>query len=200
MKVERVSYDVITPSAARGILEAIYWHPGMRWVIDKIVVLNEIKFDSVRRNELKNKKLPKGSDIADDRTQRATLLLRDVAYVIEAHFVFTNEKAESDNIGKFLDQFNRRARKGQCYNQPYLGCREFSGFFELVEPDAPPLTGFYSGSGEKDLGFMLLDIDYITDKVGKKEVYEFEPKFFRAKMIDGIIKVPTMPTNGEVII
>jgi CRISPR-associated protein Cas5 subtype I-C len=201
MKVERVSYDVMTPSAARGVIEAIYWHPGLKWVIDKITVLNEIVFDSVRRNELKSK-IPQKSPndlhqhIAEDRTQRAALLLRNVAYIIDAHFDLVKEKmTEGDNVGKFLDMFNRRARKGQCYNQPYLGCREFSGFFEFVDPNSPPVKGFYSNSGEKDLGFMLLDIDYITKKSGEKEEYEFNPKFFRAVMKNGVITVP--PMNGS---
>lgn len=194
MKGERVSYDVITPSAARGIVEAVYWHPGLYWVVDKLMVLNEIRFDSVRRNELGGKisesnakRAMKGGDIdlhqviTEDRQQRATLLLRDVAYVIDAHFDLVQSKmAAGDNIGKFLDQFNRRARKGQCYNQPYLGCREFSAHFKLLEEDTPPPVSFYSDVESRDLGWMLWDLEY-GDTI--------EPKFFRAEMRRGVIDV-----------
>ncbi|MDR0813407.1 MAG: type I-C CRISPR-associated protein Cas5c [Oscillospiraceae bacterium] len=200
MKAERVSYDVITPSAARGVLEAVYWHPGMRWVVDKLTVLNEIRFDSVRRNELGGKIPPrnittaqKGGDIdlhqviTEDRQQRATLLLRDVAYIIDAHFELVREKmTESDNIGKFLDQFNRRARRGQCYNQPYFGTREFAAHFRLIEEGDTVPESYYADTESRDLGFMLWDMEYKTVNEEKKE-YEYTPKFFRAKMRRGVI-------------
>jgi CRISPR-associated protein Cas5 subtype I-C len=198
MKAERVSYDVITPSAARGVLEAIYWHPGMRWEIDKITVLSPIRFDSVRRNELISKipyvtvkSVMKGGKadlhqyIGADRTQRASLLLRDVDYIIDAHFVLTDKAAQTDNIGKFLDCFNRRAAKGQCYHQPYLGCREFPARFAPVADD-DERRGYYTDEQPRDLGYMLLDIDYEDD--GKTQT--FTPRFFRAEMKHGVITVP----------
>jgi CRISPR-associated protein Cas5d len=200
MKAERVSYDVITPSAARGILEAVYWHPGLLWVVDKLTVLKEIRFDSVRRNEL-GSKIPLrnitqamnggGGDlrqiITADRQQRATLLLRDVKYVIEAHFELVPEKmSEGDNIGKFLDQFNRRARKGQCYNQPYLGCREFSAHFKLLEENEPAPVSFYADTESRDLGYMLWDMEYKPVNEETK-TYEYTPRFFRAEMRHGVI-------------
>lgn len=198
MKAERVSYDVITPSAARGILEAIHWKPAIRWIIDRIHVLNEIKFENIRRNEV-GSKIParnvqaamKGDPVvlcqyaADDRQQRASLLLKDVAYGIEAHFELTEQAGESDTPEKHYNIFLRRARSGQCYHRPYLGCREFPAQFELVEGEAFPRS-FYSG--EKDLGWMLLDIDFSDGMT---------PRFFRAVMRDGVIDVPPMP-QGEV--
>ena len=147
MKVERVSYDAMTPSAARGVVEAIYWKPEIRWRIDRITVLKPIRFASVRRNEVRDKiatvavakamKDGKGNlafyvDEGDNRQQRATLMLRDVGYVIEAHFDLLGGP---DNIAKHLDQFNRRARKGSCFTRPYLGCREFVADFALLEAE-----------------------------------------------------------------
>ncbi|MEW6219377.1 MAG: type I-C CRISPR-associated protein Cas5c [Thermodesulfobacteriota bacterium] len=192
MKVERVSYDVMTPSAARGILEAIHWKPAIRWVVERIHVLNPIRFDTVRRNELESK-IPAGNVrkamrggaaplrvlIEDDRQQRASLLLRNVAYLIEARFELTSKAGAEDNAGKHLDIFNRRVAKGQCFNQPYLGCREFSAFFA---PAAEPLPASVH-RGEKDLGWMLHDIDFAAG---------MEPRFFRATMVDGIITVPEL--------
>ena len=138
MKVERCSYDVMTPSAARGILEAIYWHPGMRWVIDRIYVNKPIQLTSVRRNEVKSKISannvlpvyngnPKRLYISTkaEIVQRASLLLRNVEYVIEAHFEMTDAATASDNPGKFKDITMRRLRKGECFHTPYFGCREF---------------------------------------------------------------------------
>ena len=151
MKVERVSYDVMTPSAARGILTAIYWKPAIRWVVDRIVVCNPIRFDNVRRNEVSSK-IPKPNpvtamrdkkplyflvDDGNNRQQRAATLLRHVDYVIEAHFVLTDKAGPEDNAGKHLDIFNRRAGAGQFFHQPCLGCREFPASFELVEGEAP---------------------------------------------------------------
>jgi CRISPR-associated protein Cas5 subtype I-C len=202
MKAERVSYDVITPSAARGILEAVYWHPGLRWVVDKLTVLNDIRFDSVRRNELGGKiplrnvtqamnggAVDLRQVVSNDRQQRATLLLRDVAYVIDAHFDLLPDKmAAGDNIGKFLDQFNRRARKGQCYNQPYLGCREFAAHSKLIEEGACVPVSFYAETESRDLGYMLWDMEYVTRNEETK-TFDYTPKFFRAELRRGVIDV-----------
>lgn len=193
MKVERVSYDVMTPSAARGVLEAIYWRPSIRWVVDRIHVLKPVRFMNVRRNEvagkislrnvtaaMKDQKSPLVLFIEDNRQQRAGLILRDVCYGIEAHFEYTGTEDNSD--GKHLDVFNRRARRGQCFTQPYLGCREFSANFELADTFPPsPLTG------TQDLGWMLHDIDFANG---------MEAKFFRAEMIDGVISVPDFVRKG----
>jgi CRISPR-associated protein Cas5d len=191
MKVERVSYDVITPSAARGIIEAIYWKPEIDWIIDKLRVLRPICFTSMRRNEVGTKinanaaatVMRAGSGdlglfIEVERQQRAALLLRDVAYVIEAHFeIISGEQNEA----KHLDSFNRRARSGQCFSRPYLGCREFPADFELIENEEaiPPCDP--SLMGTRDLGWMLHDIDFTRDR---------QPRFFHAVMSDGIITVP----------
>ncbi len=195
MKVERVSYDVMTPSAARGILEAIYWKPSITWVIDRIHVLKPIRFDNVRRNELASKiplttirkamkdgSTPVGMFIEDDRQQRASMVLRDVAYVIEANFKLNDP--EDNNTAKHKEMFERRASKGQCFHQPYFGCREFPVQFELVEGNIPDSTF----AGKCDLGFMLHDIDFDND---------MEARFFRAVMKDGIISVPPFE-SGEV--
>ena len=193
MKVERVSYDVMTPSAARGVVEAIYWKPEIRWHIDRITVLKPIRFTSVRRNEVKeiiptvaiskairerSGKLSFCVDEGDNRQQRATLMLRDVGYVIEAHF---EVKSGPDNEAKHLDQFNRRARKGVCFTRPYLGCREFAAHFALVEAGQEQPEVDSSLSGERDLGWMLHDLDF-----GKAK----QARFFRATMRDGRIDVP----------
>jgi CRISPR-associated protein Cas5d len=193
MKVERVSYDAMTPSAARGVVEAIYWKPEIRWHIDRITVLKPIKFTSVRRNEVKDKigvgtvaKAMKDGvgnlafyvDEGDNRQQRATLMLRDVGYIIEAHIEILSGP---DNIAKHLDQFNRRARKGSCYTRPYLGCREFAADFALLEAENAIPTVDPVLAGERDLGYMLHDIDFGNDK---------QARFFRAIMRDGVIDVP----------
>lgn len=193
MKVERVSYDVITPSAARGILEAIHWKPAIRWHVDRIHVLKPIRFESIRRNEVGGKVstasvksamkrgtlVGLGSAVDEDRQQRAATLLRDVAYVIEAHFSLTDRAGPDDSEGKHLDIFNRRARRGQCFQQPCLGVREFPAAFALVEGDAPLPDGELAG--ERDLGWMLHDMDFEHDAT---------PRFFRARMVDGVIDVP----------
>ncbi len=206
MKVERVSYDVITPSAARGVLEAIYWKPQIRWVVDHIRVLNSIRFTNIRRNEIDTKIPIKGKSgvsaamtsgkgnlgitVEEHRQQRAAMLLRDVRYRIEAHFDSLNDEAP----GKHLDMFNRRARKGQCFHQPYLGCREFPARFELVENRAPLAEPDESLKGEHDLGWMLHDIEFDQDPCTKK-VNSATPRFFRAVMIDGVIDVPPFHTS-----
>jgi CRISPR-associated protein Cas5d len=191
MKVERVSYEVMTPSAARGILEAILWKPAIRWVVDRIRVLKPIIFDSVRRNEVAHKmsvanvrKAMKGGPtpslfVEDCRQQRAALVLRNVAYVIEAHFELTKRAGPDDNEAKFADMFTRRASKGQCFHRPYLGCREFPAQFELLEGDPPPSASELAG--ERDLGLMLLDLDFGRD---------MQPHFFPARMTDGVLNAP----------
>ena len=194
MKVERVSYDVMTPSAARGILEAIHWKPAIRWVVDRIHVLKPIRFENLRRNEL-GSKIPVGKVrtamkrgvtdglsmfIQDDRQQRASTLLRDVAYVIEAHFVLTDSAKADDTDAKHLAMFNRRATKGQCFHRPYLGTREFAADFALVQ-DAMPESVLTSQQGDRDLGWMLHDIDYGD---------AMTPRFFRAQLRNGVIDIP----------
>jgi CRISPR-associated protein Cas5d len=187
MKVERVSYDMMTPSAARAVLEAIYWKPSIRWIVDRIHVLKPIRFMNIRRNEVASK-IPLGNITAamkdptsplvlfieEVRQQRAAMVLRDVCYGIEAHFEYTGKEDNSD--GKHLDMFNRRAKDGQCFMQPYLGCREFSANFELVDDFQPSLL-----KGKQDLGWILHDIDFPND---------MEAKFFHAEMNDGVITIP----------
>jgi len=205
MKVERVSYDVITPSAARGILEAIHWKPAIRWVVDRIHVLKPVRFESIRRNELGNCKISAAKvsgainrkttkdlyfliDDGENRQQRATTLLRDVGYIIEAHFELTDNAGNEDSVGKHLDIFNRRARKGQYFHQPCLGNREFPAYFSLVETD-DDLPSSDLGDESKDLGWMLHDIDFANNA---------EPKFFRAKLTGGIIEVPPFKSSEVV--
>ena len=191
MKVERCSYDVITPSAARGILDAVYWHPGLHWVIDKIYVKKPIRFTSVRRNEVKSKILASsllqaynGADkplyisAREDIVQRASVLLCDVEYVIEAHFEMTDKANATDNPGKFKDIVMRRLRRGECYHMPYFGCREFPAHFCLCEEEE--IQTAYEEVEEKDLGFMLYDMDYT-------EREDIQPMFFRAVMRRGVI-------------
>lgn len=199
MKVERVSYDAITPSAARGILEAIHWKPAISWKIDKIHVINEIKFDNVRRNELSGKipissvkKAMSGGDVClyqdinEERQQRASLVLRDVEYVIEAHFEMTDKAGADDSEEKHISIAKRRMQQGQCFHQPCFGCREFPVKFELIEDEKDIPESFYNRQ-TKDLGFMLWDIDFQNNK---------QALFFRAEMQDGIILVPS---KSEVI-
>lgn len=198
MKVERVSYDVITPSAARGVLEAIYWKPQIRWVIDRLRVLRPIRFASERRNEV-GTKIPAGAIakamkdgrgnlglyIEEQRQQRAGLILRDIAYVIEAHFVLLGG---DDNEAKHLDTFNRRARAGQCFTRPYFGLRECAADFALIDDGSAaghvPEDTLPPEQRTRDLGWMLHDIDYTTR----------QPRFFHAKLEDGVVHVP--PFDG----
>lgn len=193
MKAERVSYDVMTPSAARGLLESVYWKPAIKWVIDAITVVNEIRFETFRRNELGSVMSKRvvasvmngaGAQLAqvieDDRQQRATMCLRDVAYVIDAHFVLTGRAGGDDTEEKHYAIASRRFRRGQYFQHPYLGCREFAAEFELLdEGDVTPVS-FYSETGEYDLGYMLYDIDFAEGMA---------PRFFRATMNDGVIDV-----------
>jgi len=201
MKVERVSYDTMTPSAARGILEAIHWKPAIRWIIDRIHVLKPIRFENLRRNELGHKISPANvqkamksgsaaalhTTIEDDRQQRATTLLRDVAYIIEAHFTLTGSAQANDSEAKHLSMFNRRASKGQCFHRPYLGTREFIAHFELVTDNLPPST-LPADQRNRDLGWILHDMDYSN---------AMAPRFFRATLKDGVIEVPH-PQSDEV--
>lgn len=200
LKVERMSYDVMTPSAARGLLEAIYWHPGLRWRVEKIHVLNPIRFASVRRNEVSAvlsgedmRQLMKGGGRKDYLAtsaciaQRASLLLRDVRYVIEARFELTDKASPDDNEGKFLDIMRRRLDKGQCYHQPCFGCREFPANFRSWDGEAIPTA--YPDE-DRDLGLMLYDMDYADPQ-------NITPVFFKAKLEKGVLYVP--PENsGEV--
>ncbi len=193
LKVERVSYDVITPSAARGMLEALYWHPGMRWIIDRIYVCNPIRFTNIRRNEvsqkvnsssilseMNGKKQAVGLNTSEYIQQRASMVLRDVRYIIEAHFEMTDKASPADSEGKFKDIIMRRLRRGQCYHQPYFGCREFPAAMRLYEEIE--IVSAYSEVVEKDLGFMLYDMDYSNDE-------NILPMFYRAVMRKGVIEV-----------
>jgi CRISPR-associated protein Cas5d len=193
MKVERVSYDVMTPSAARGILEAIHWKPAILWAVDQIRVLKPIRFESLRRNEVSHKigaervegAVRRGQadlhltvDDEDERQQRAATVLRDVAYVIEAHFELTPLAGPDESEGKHLDCFNRRARKGQCFHRPYLGCREFPADFRLLQDAEPSEGALPADQRDRDLGWMLHDIDFADGMT---------PRFFRAEMRDGVV-------------
>ena len=191
MKVERVSYDVITPSAARGILEAIFWKPAIRYVVDRIHVMKPIRFENIRRNEVESKASKNRVIYASHvRQQRASLLLKDVEYIIEAHFEMTDKRGPDDTPEKHYNMLLRRVRKGQCFHRPYLGCREFPAHFELLEADEVPPSPAHKG--ETDLGYMLLDMSYKQNDKGKLEII---PHFFRAKMIDGVIHIPARPAG-----
>jgi CRISPR-associated protein Cas5d len=216
MKVERVSYDVITPSAARAIFDAILWKPAIYWQIKKIEVLAPVKWISVRRNEIGKVASPRsaGIFIEVDRQQRAGLFLRDVKYRLHAEFAFIPpdkrskvfnpvpellvDTAEADDLNKpdirkdeteakYAAMFERRARKGQHFHQPYLGCREFAADVRLIDPNddlMPPITE------SRDLGWMLYDMDYSEPK-------DIKPMFFRVRIANGIISVPP-PDSEEV--
>jgi CRISPR-associated protein Cas5d len=202
MKVERVSYDVMTPSAARGILEAIHWKPAIVWVVDKIHVLNPIKFQSFRRNEV-GTKLNAGAAaqamksnsteglamfVDEKRQQRATTLLRDVAYVIEAHFDMTRKAGPEDTPAKHIAMFNRRAESGQCFHRPCLGTREFAADFALIPEGAPtPLSTLPADQRSRDLGWMLHDIDFANDN---------SSRFFRARLENGVLDVAKCLAEG----
>lgn len=212
MKVERVSYDLITPSAARAIFEAVFWKPAFYWRMKKIEVLNPIKWISVRRNEVGAVANPSsdGIYIEEKRQQRAGLFLKDVRYRLHADLVFIPPRARKDtqnplpryladpeeaghlsdspeddyrneNPMKYYQMFERRARKGQCFNQPYLGCREFSCYFKLVDPEevdaATPINE------TRELGFMLYDMDFSDET-------NITPAFFNARLVNGVVNVP----------
>lgn len=187
MKTERVSYDLITPSAARGLVEAVYWHPGLKYSIDKIYLLSPIKFTNVRRNEVKstllasaalsaaNGGVPPALYTASDIQQRAALLLKDIHYVIDCHFTMTDKAAPGDNPGKFQDILRRRLKKGQCYHTPCFGCREFPANFREWEGGKIPALDI-----TQDLGFMLYDLDYSDPE-------NIRSQFFRAKLEHGVL-------------
>jgi CRISPR-associated protein Cas5d len=206
LKTERMSYEVITPSAARGLIESVFWHPGLRVMIDRIYLLpkfgtdfaklteeqqkeNPIQFTNIRRNEVKSKvsarsvkSMMEGGAVpmlctSDDIVQRASTLLRDVHYVIEAHFELTEKAAPSDNEGKFKDIFRRRLERGQAYSQPYFGCRECPANFQAWQGGEIPAADI-----TKDLGLMLYDMDYSNPQ-------KIEPMFFHAKLEHGVMQV-----------
>lgn len=218
MKAERVSYDVMTPSAARAIVSSIYWKPEIEWVIDRIHVLKTIRFTSVRRNEVGAIAVAPSCEaiigqpvdsigllIEDERQQRASLLLKDVGYVIEAHFNVVSPTLEKNGEkvdlaiceAKHISIFNRRAETGQCFRQPYFGCREFPVSFRLLK-DTDPLPESELDIRDKDLGFMFHDFIYREDKKGtiveshsgRKLIAD--PRFFRAVMKDGVIEIPSI--------
>lgn len=202
MKVERVSYDVMTPSAARGILESIHWKPAILWVVDAIHVLNPIRFTSIRRNEV-GAKIPAGSArsamnrgdtnglglaVDENRQQRAATVLVKPAYVIEAHFELTRRAGADDTAAKHITMFNRRAAAGQCFHRPCLGTREFAAHFALVDGDLPD-SSLPADQRNRDLGWMLHDIDHARDHT---------PWFFRAALVDGVMAVPPLD-SGDVV-
>jgi CRISPR-associated protein Cas5d len=212
MKVERVSYDVMTPSAARGILEAIHWKPGIKWVVDEIHVLAPIRFTHVRRNEvsckiptkgnvaaaMRGESVMLGAAVEEFRQQRAAMILRDVRYGIAAHLEIIRPDTGPDGKplanpeAKHVESFRRRASKGQFFHQPYLGTREFPASFELVDefPAGPEEL-----RGERDLGMMLHDLEFTPDKDGKiiesneGRRLSATARFFNAVMRDGVIHI-----------
>lgn len=199
MKVERVSYDVITPSAARAVFEAILWKPAIRWRVTRIEVLKPIRWINLRRNEVGAKASVRnveqamtagagtlGLFVEDERQQRAGLFLRDVAYRLHATMEIRSDRQDDSAAAKFWSMFERRATSGQCVNQPYLGCREFAADFRLVEGGMgePPIAE------TRDLGFMLHDLDFgAADGIS--------PRFFRAQMNNGVINVPALDSQGD---
>lgn len=204
LKVERVSYDVITPSAARAIFEAIFWKPAIHWQVTKIEVLNPIKWTSVRRNEVGAVASKSPIFIEEKRQQKNTLLLQDVRYRIWAKIefiprrkrkneepnLFDSEQHQDENPGKYNAMFERRASKGQCFNQPYLGTREFSASFRLVNPETEVLDEPIAEN--RDLGIMLYDMDFENDPKNPPAM------FYRARMENGVIIVP--PKGSEEIL
>jgi CRISPR-associated protein Cas5d len=202
MKAERVSYDVPTPSAARGILEAIHWKPAISWKVDRIHVLRPIRFQSFRRNEVGLKASAAnaasamragttaglGLAVDDNRQQRATTLLVDVAYVIEAHFELTAKAGAEDTEAKHLSMFNRRAESGQCFHRPCLGTREFTAEFALLPAGAAlPASTLPNAERTRDLGWMLHDIDFENGHTSR---------FFRARLTDGVLDVNACLAQG----
>ncbi len=187
MKVERVTYPVITPSAARGVLEAIFWKPEFRWRIHEVIVLNEISYFSILRNEVNSRasesaakarlKSGGGYFAEEDRAQRHTLGLRNVAYIVRADIEMRAHAEE--NPAKYRDQFRRRVARGQCFQQPYLGCREFVAYFGPVEPSDRPIDR------SEDLGRILFDLQYQPAAQGRGE-----PHFFEAHLERGVLRVP----------
>lgn len=212
LKAERVSYEVMTPSAARGILSAIYWKPQFRWVIDRIHVLNPIRFTQIRRNEVGCRMLPPSTDIMkgqkpgvvgicieDNRQQRAATILRDVSYIIDAHIEITEHTDGVDDAGKHLGIFARRAAAGQCFHQPCFGVREFPAMFALVDAEHPaPASTLPPAQQNRSLGLMLHDMVYQDDPRGAiicahtKKKQTATPHFFMAELQNGILHVPAL--------
>lgn len=200
MKVERVSYDVITPSAARAVFEAILWKPAVRWQVTRVDVLNPLRWISVRRNEVGSVISTRnaitamndghgslGLNVEDDRQQRAGLFLRDVAYRLHANLEMNIDQASDQPLVKYVEMFARRASKGQCVNQPYLGCREFAARFRLVENATRECHPEPSVDG--DLGWMLYDLDYSTPA-------DPRPRFFRARVQRGVMDLEGVEVRG----
>ena len=196
MKVERVSYDVITPSAARAVFEAILWKPGIRWRVQRIDILAPVRWISVRRNEVGKVASGLSLYIEDERQQRAGLFLRDVSYRLHAELELISEEARN-NPAKYSSMFTRRAQSGQCVNQPYLGCREFAARFRLVDlrsdgagvwqvPDVEPPT---QRTWSTDLGWMLYDLDFSNSSDPK-------PQFFRARIECGVMELGGVEVRG----
>lgn len=198
MKTERVSYDVMTPSAARGVLEAVLWKPEMRWIVERIDVLSPIAWDTVRRNEVGQRASVRnamtimgggaaslGIDVVEARQQRAAVVLRDVDYVIHARIALTARAGPEDSLAKYVEMFRRRAAAGQCFHRPYLGTREFAADFALVADEEQPQPV----AVDTDLGWMLYDIDYSAAPP--------VPLFFRARLEGGSVSVPP-PDSVEV--
>lgn len=199
MKVERVSYEVITPSAARGILEAVYWKPAIRWVIDRIHVYREPEFTNIRRNEVSEKASvsdaqqvmnggtkPLYIDSTEARQQRAAMVLKNVEYIVEAHFEPNQEKSgPDDTVEKHYNMALRRLRKGQFFSAPCLGTREFGAQVEWVEPDHIPPSPL---SGHRDLGWMLYDLDFSNPD-------DIRPVFFKADLYDGVLDLTKVTTR-----
>lgn len=191
MKTERVSYDLITPSAARGVIEAVYWHPGMRWIIDSIYVCNPIRFTNIRRNEvsqkisasnvrevINGKNTPLYLNAAEAIQQRASLVLTDVRYIISAHFEMTKRAGAEDTPEKFYAMTCVRLKTGKHFSQPYFGCREFPANVRLHEGTLPPVPEELRGN--RELGYILFDMDYSDPR-------EIRPQFFRAALVDGLL-------------
>lgn len=202
MKVERVSYDVMTPSAARGILEAIHWKPAIRWEVTRIHVLRPIRFRSLRRNEVSEKASARnastamragttdglGIDVAAARQQRASTLLTDVAYVIEGRFHLTARAEADDTPAKHIAMFNRRAESGQCFHRPCLGTREFEAYFRLLADGEPlPASTLPERERNRDLGWMTYEPGYTP---------ELPARFFRAELVDGVVEVAAQVAGG----
>lgn len=200
LKVERVSYDVITPSAARAVFESIFWKDAIRWEVTKIEVLNPIKWTAIRRNEVgavAGKNI-KSIYIEEKRQQKNALLLKDVRYRIYAKLIFIpvrdrknmkHDPGSDENPGKYNAMFERRAAKGQCFNQPYLGTREFAASFRLIDKNAGDLRPAIDEN--RDFGIMLYDMDF-------SDIKNVQPMFYRAKMVQGVIMVPAY--NSEEIL
>jgi len=182
MKVERVSYPVMTPSAARGVLEAVFWKPEFTWRIREIHVLSPIRHFSMVRNEVNKRASERspGIDIIECRTQRHTLGLRNPSYLILADVVVRS--GVNEDAAKFRDQFHRRVERGQCFHRPYLGCREFAAYFSKPDGSEQPIPM------TDTLGLMLLDLEYRGDLPAK-------PHFFQAELTEGILKVPEVTFN-----